>query len=63
MQHLVTFALLLLPGYGAILGITAILASVSKKLLPIAAARVVVVPVAAAVLLFSPITCCEPPPR
>jgi serine/threonine protein kinase len=50
LQHLAPFALLLLPGYGAILSITAILAAVSQKLLPIAAARIVLVPLAAAAL-------------
>jgi serine/threonine protein kinase len=50
MQHLAAYALLLLPGYGAVLSLTAILAAVSKKLLPIAAARIVLVPLAAAAL-------------
>jgi serine/threonine protein kinase len=52
MQHLGAYTLLLVPGYGAILALTAILAAVSKKLLPIAAARIVLVPLAAAALFI-----------
>jgi hypothetical protein len=50
LQHLTAYALLLMPLYGTILSVTAILASLSRKLLPIAAVRVVLVPLAAAIL-------------
>jgi serine/threonine protein kinase len=54
MQHLVTYALLVLPAYTAILTVTALLAAFGKKALPMAAARVVVIPlVAAALFVFS----------
>jgi serine/threonine protein kinase len=52
LQHLVTYALLLVPGYGAILSMTGILVLIGKKLLPIAAARMVLVPLAAAGLFI-----------
>ena len=43
-----------MPGYSALLSLTAIFATVSKKLLPVAAARIVLVPLAvAALLVFS----------
>jgi serine/threonine protein kinase len=51
-QHLGPFALLLVPGYGAVLAITAILASLSKKVIPVAGARMVLVPLAAAGLFI-----------
>jgi serine/threonine protein kinase len=50
LQHLGPFALLLLPGYGTVLALTAILAAVSNKVLPIVAARIILVPLAAAAL-------------
>ena len=54
LQHLGTYALLLSPGYGAVVSLTAILATLGKKLLPMAAARIVLVPLAvAALLIFS----------
>ncbi len=48
LQHLVTFALLLLPIYPAILALTALLGSLSRKLLPAATVRMILVPLAAA---------------
>ena len=54
LQHLGTYALLLSPGYAAVVSLTAILAMLGKKLLPMAAARIVLVPLAvAALLIFS----------
>ncbi len=50
LQHLTAYALLLVPLYGTILALTALLGSISKSLLPVAAARMVLVPLAAAVL-------------
>jgi serine/threonine protein kinase len=50
LQHLGAYALLMLPIYTIVLTLAALLASFSKKLLPIAAARMVLVPLAAAVL-------------
>ncbi len=52
LQHLAAYALLLLPAYGAILSITAILVALGKKLLPIAAVRLALVPLAAAALFI-----------
>jgi serine/threonine protein kinase len=52
LQHLGAYALLLLPEYTAILTITALLVMFSKKLMPIAAARTILVPLAAAALLI-----------
>ncbi len=54
LQHLGTNALLLSPGYTAVVSLTAILAALSKKVLPVVAARIVLVPLAvAALLIFS----------
>ena len=53
LQHLGAYALLLAPGYAAILSIIALLlVAVSKKLVPIPAARIVLLPLAAAALLI-----------
>ena len=52
LQHLTAYALLLLPIYGAILSMTALLASFSRKLVPAAAVRMVLVPLAAAILFI-----------
>jgi serine/threonine protein kinase len=50
LQHLTAYALLLVPIYGTILSVTAVFAALSKKLLPVAAVRIVLVPLAAAVI-------------
>jgi serine/threonine protein kinase len=50
LQHLAAYALLLFPIYGAILSIAGVLVAFSKKVLPVPAARVVLVPLAAAIL-------------
>jgi len=50
LQHLTAYALLLLPIYTVVLTIAALLVSFSRKLLPVAVARVVLVPLAAAIL-------------
>jgi serine/threonine protein kinase len=52
LRHLAAYSLLLMPGYGAIVAITAILGSISKKVLPTAAARMLLVPLAAAALFI-----------
>ena len=52
LQHLTAYALLLLPIYTAILSIAALLVSFSRKLLPVAAGRIVLVPLAAAILFI-----------
>jgi serine/threonine-protein kinase len=52
LQHLTAYALLLVPIYGTILSITAVVGTVSRKLLPVAAVRIVVVPLAAAILFI-----------
>ncbi len=49
-QHLAAYALLLMPIYGTILAITAVLGSVMRKLLPAATLRILLAPLAAAVL-------------
>jgi serine/threonine protein kinase len=51
LQHLATFAFLVLPIYGALLALTALMASVGGKLLPITILRIALVPAAAAILL------------
>ena len=48
LQHLVTFALLLLPIYPTILALTALLGSLGRLLLPASTVRMVLVPLAAA---------------
>ena len=50
LQHLAAYALLLMPIYGTILSIAALLGSVMRKLLPAATLRILLVPLAAAVL-------------
>ena len=50
LQHLTAYALLLMPIYATILSVTALLVAFSRKLLPVAAVRIVLVPLAAAVL-------------
>ena len=50
LQHLTAYALLLMPIYSTILAIAALLVSFSRKLLPVAVLRVVLVPLAAAIL-------------
>jgi serine/threonine protein kinase len=52
LQHLTAYALLLLPIYAAILSITGLLVSFSRRLLPVAAARMVLIPLAAAILFI-----------
>jgi len=52
LQHLAAYALLLTPGYTVILSMMALLGFFSRKLLPIASVRVVLVPLAAAALLI-----------
>ena len=52
LQHLAAYALLLVPIYGTILSITAVVGAFSRKLLPVAAVRIVVVPLAAAILFI-----------
>ena len=51
LRHLVTFACLLLPIYAALLSVIALVASLARKLLPIALLKIALVPLAAAVLL------------
>jgi len=48
LQHLAAFALLLLPIYGILVAMMALLVSFSRKLLPVAGLRMVLVPLAAA---------------
>ena len=48
MQHLGTFILLVMPIYGAVVALTAILSAVSGKLMPSPGVRMVLVPLAAA---------------
>jgi len=52
LQHLAAYAFLMVPIYAAILTTTALLVEVSRKLLPLAAVRIVLVPMAAAVLFI-----------
>jgi hypothetical protein len=52
LQHLTAYALLLLPIYTIVLTVTGLLIPISKKLLPVVAARVVLVPLVAAVLFI-----------
>jgi len=52
LQHLMAYALLLLPIYTIVLTLAALLVSFSGKLLPVAAVRVVLVPLAAAMLFI-----------
>jgi serine/threonine protein kinase len=50
LQHLGAYALLMLPIYTVVLSIAGLLVAFSRRLLPLAAARVVLVPLVAAVL-------------
>jgi len=50
LQHLTAYALLLLPIYTVVLTVTGLLVAFSKKLMPVAAVRVVLVPLVAAIL-------------
>lgn len=50
LQHLGPFATLLMPIYGGILAVSALLATFARKLLPDATVRLLVVPLAAAIL-------------
>jgi serine/threonine protein kinase len=52
LQHLVAYALLLMPIYTAVLSVTALVVTFSGRLLPVAAVRMVMVPLAAAVLFI-----------
>lgn len=52
LQHLTAYALLLFPIYGILLSLTALLASLSRKLLPVVTVRAVLVPIAAAALFI-----------
>ena len=52
LQHLAAYAFLIVPIYAAILTTTALLVELSRKLLPLAAVRIVLVPMAAAVLFI-----------
>ena len=52
LQHLTAYALLLSPIYAAILSMTGLLVSFSRKLLPVAAVRIVLIPLAAAILFI-----------
>ncbi len=52
LQHLTAYAFLLIPIYTAILTVTGLLVAFSRKLLPVAGARIVLVPLVAAVLFI-----------
>jgi serine/threonine protein kinase len=52
LQHLTAYALLLLPIYTVVLSIAGLLVSFSRKLLPVATIRMVLVPLAAAILFI-----------
>lgn len=52
LQHLAAYALLLTPIYGVVLALTALLATFGRRLLPVAAVRMVLVPLAAAGLFI-----------
>jgi serine/threonine protein kinase len=52
LQHLTAYALLLFPIYGTVVALAALLVTFSRKLLPVAALRIVVVPLAAALLFI-----------
>ena len=52
LQHLTAYALLLVPIYGTVLTLAALLVSFSRTLVPVAAARIVLIPLAAAVLFI-----------
>ncbi len=50
LQHLAAYVLLMVPIYGAVLGLTAILGVITKSLVPVVTLRVVIVSLAAAIL-------------
>jgi hypothetical protein len=52
LQHLAAYALLLLPIYTAVLSLTGLLVSFSRKLLPVTAVRFALVPLTAAILFI-----------
>jgi len=52
LQHLTAYALLMVPIYATILSIAALLVTFSRKLVPVAAGRMVLVPLAAAILFI-----------
>jgi serine/threonine protein kinase len=52
LQHPVTYALILIPIYGVVMAMTALLASFARKLVPGAALQIAVVPLAAAMLFI-----------
>ena len=52
LQHLAAYILLLMPIYTVLLSITGLLVGFSRKLLPIAAVRIVLVPLIAAILFI-----------
>ena len=52
LQHLTPYALLMLPIYATLLSLTALLVSFSRKLVPVAAMRIVLVPAIAAMLFI-----------
>jgi serine/threonine protein kinase len=52
LQHLGVYALLMMPIYGTVLSLTALLVTFSRTLLPVAVLRVVLVPLAAAILFI-----------
>jgi serine/threonine protein kinase len=52
LQHLAAYAMLLFPLYSTMLAICTLLVVFSKKLVPVAAARIVLIPLAAAALLI-----------
>jgi serine/threonine protein kinase len=50
LQHLLTYALVLMPIYTAVMTITGVMVGFSKKLIPVAGIRIVIIPLAAAAL-------------
>jgi hypothetical protein len=50
LQHLMVYVILLLPIYSVVLSLAALLASFSKRLVPVAAMRIVLVPLVGAIL-------------
>jgi serine/threonine protein kinase len=54
LQHLGAFCLLLMPGYGTLIAVTALLVTFGKRLIPVPGLRIVLVPLtAAALFIFS----------
>ncbi len=52
LQHLTAYALLMLPLYTIVLSVTGLLIALSRKVLPVVAARMVLVPLATAILFI-----------